>query len=164
MAFDEKQAEEKKEIKTFKIPETRFPKQNEHFGYITCDRISLSAPLLYGDTLQNADYGAGLNTMSSFPGFGHDILISSHNYGYFMPLQYIKEGDVITLTTNFGTFEYQVTGTLVAKESDYTPYQMQREYERLILYTCYPFQMTIAPKTEKLYVYANKISGPVAEW
>jgi sortase A len=37
------------------------------------------------------------------------------------------------------------------------------EEEKLIMYTCYPFETLVGTKQDRLFVFADKISGPVVE-
>jgi sortase A len=37
------------------------------------------------------------------------------------------------------------------------------QQEKLIIYTCYPFETLVGTKQERLFVFADKISGPTVE-
>ena len=71
---------------------------------------------------------------------------------------------MVTIKTSYGVYEYQVTGSRVAHHLDDTAYDLMQDKEQLIMYTCYPFEMLVGiTKQERLFVYADKISGPVVE-
>ncbi|MBU9725219.1 class D sortase [Diplocloster modestus] len=142
----------------------QLPGVGQQYGEISCERIGLNGPLYYGDTNQILKAGVGQYTGSFFPGFGRPLLLAAHNTTYFKPLQEIKEGDVVTIKTSYGVYEYQVTGTRVAHHLDDTAYDLLQDKEQLIMYTCYPFEMLVGiTKQERLFVYADKISGPEVE-
>ena len=46
------------------------------------------------------------------------------------------------------------------RDRDDTAYDLLQDKEQLIMYTCYPFEMLVGiTKQERLFVYADKISG-----
>ena len=54
-------------------------------------------------------------------------------------LKDIKIGDKVTVSTNFGKFNYKVTKTEVIKETDKNKAYIDSNKELLMIYTCYPF-------------------------
>ena len=68
-------------------------------------------------------------------------------------------GDIVTITTSYGVFEYQVTDMQVKSSTDKSAYDLKQDKEQLILYTCYPFDM-LGLTPNRYFVYADKISGP----
>ena len=94
----------------------------------------------------------------SLPGQGKEILISGHDATFFAPLALAKEGMVLSIKTNYGQYEYKVTGTEVLDVLDYK--KRDSESEELTLYTCYPFGAEDKLRNERFFVYAEKISGP----
>ena len=94
------------------------------------------------------------------PGFNRTILIAGHSIPYFEPLGNIKTGDIISISTHYGDFQYKITNTKIADADDSSNYDLKQDKkEQLILYTCYPFEL-IGYKSQRLFVYADKISGP----
>ncbi len=146
----------------FDKDEIRIPAQGEHYGNLTCVRIGLEAPLYYGDGEKVLIKGAGQYMASGLPGEGRPILIGGHDGTYFAPLENIAIGDVISLETNYGKFEYKVTGTLTADALDNTAYDLSETKERLILYTCYPFGKLIGERNERYFVYCDRIQDTEA--
>lgn len=136
------------------------PDVGDLYGKVTCDRIGLTGPLYMGDTKAILKTGIGQYYGSFIPGYGKPLLLAAHNTTYFRPLQDIVEGDIVTISTSYGIYEYKVTGTRVALATDESAYDLMQDKEQLIMYTCYPFDMLTASKSERFFVYADKISGP----
>lgn len=133
------------------------PLQGEQYGEILCDEIDLKAPLYYGDTDEIFEQGAGTYAGRNLPGQGGEILISGHDTTFFAPLASIQEGMVFLVKTNYGQYEYKVTGTEVLDVLEYN--ERKSETEELVLYTCYPFGAEEELRNERFFVYAEKISG-----
>ena len=72
----------------------------------------------------------------------------------------VKVGDVITLQTTYGIYEYTVRDMKIVDPNDKTAYDLNAQKENLILYTCYPFNMLGFSK-QRYFVYADFTSGPV---
>jgi sortase A len=148
------------------IQEIQFPEHGTHFANISCERIELDASVYWGDTDEILKAGVGQYMGSFLPGFNRTILLSAHNTTYFKPLQRIKVGDCITYNTNYGQYDYRVTEVQVIHMNDAKEMQeemLSYEEEKLIMYTCYPFETLVGTKQDRLFVFADKISGPVVE-
>lgn len=143
------------------LSEVTVPLFETLYAKISCDRIKLLAPLYWGDSDQVLKRGAGQYIGSFMPGYGKPLLISGHDITYFAPLEEVKVGDVIKITTNYGDYEYQVTETRIASANDKKAYDLAQNSEQLILYTCYPFGALIGVKEQRYFVYAEKILGPM---
>lgn len=140
------------------LSEILVPRLDEHYGMMSCDRISLSAPVYYGDSEKALQNGVGHYALSGLPGEGKPILMSSHDSTYFAPLEQVTIGDIITINTNYGEFNYSVTATLVAEEADTTAYDLTQDKEQLILYTCYPFGQLVGNRNERFFVYCDLVT------
>ena len=146
---------------TVAISEIVIPEYEIHYAEITCDRIGLSADLYFGDSNEVLRYGIGQYSGGFFPGFGGTILLAGHNNTYFLPLKDIKAGDVIQITTNYGVYKYQVKETKILRHNDDSAFDLsQTKKEQLVAYTCYPFEEISGIRQERLFVYADKVSGP----
>jgi sortase A len=148
------------------INEIEFPDYETKYATITCKHIGMEAPVYWGDTRAVLKSGVGNYIGGYMPGFGKPILISGHNTSFFKPLQNIEVGDIITYDTNYGTFEYQVSeiSVLYVTEATTTTKQLlSLNEEKLIMYTCYPFETLVGTKMDRLFVFADKISGPTIE-
>lgn len=136
------------------------PTYGDFFGELSIDAVKINVKLYYGDGKEQLRNGVGLFNGSFLPGFNRTTLIAGHSIPYFEPLGEVKIGDIIKISTHYGDFEYKITDTKIANANDSSNYDLeQREQEKLILYTCYPFEL-IGYKADRLFVYADKISGP----
>lgn len=136
------------------------PLSGEQYGELACEEIGLQAPLYYGDTEEILEKGAGTYAGGYLPGMGGTVLVGAHDATFFAPLENIVEGDVISLTTSYGKYQYSVTETRTADLMDASAYQITEDGESLILYTCYPFGAEDQVRDQRFYVYAEKTSGP----
>ena len=142
---------------TMDVSEIQVPALETHYGNISCERIGLEAPIYYGDSDVVYGNGVGQYTASGLPGEGKPILIGGHDSTYFASLEQIEAGDLVYITTNYGQFEYKVTSTKVADAMDTTAYDLSQTKEQLILYTCYPFGQLIGDRSDRYFVYCDKI-------
>lgn len=140
-----------------------FPGYETHYGELYFDNIDYTVNLFYGDSKRVLRLGAGQYIGSYPPGFGKPMLIAGHNTTYFSRLQELDVGDIITIRTNYGTFKYKIRETKVALHTDKDAYELDKEEEELILYTCYPFN-AFGLTPQRYFVFADKIEGPVVQW
>lgn len=145
---------------TISSSEIEFPKYGDHYANLSCERIGLDVKVYWGDTPAILKKGPGHDIRSMLPGFGSPILLSAHNTTHFYPLKDVKEGDIIKYSTSYGEYLYRVTGTKVANENDMDATRLRSNEEVLVMYTCYPFEVLTVRKTERFFVYAQRISGP----
>lgn len=145
---------------TYPRADVQWPIYGQEYAHMYCERIGLDGPIYYGDSYELMRKGIGHYNGTSIPGDGSPMLMVAHNTTYFAPLQKVSTGDIITVTTNYGVYQYQVTESKIADHNDDSAYDLYAEKEQLILYTCYPFEKLVGTKTDRLFVYADKISGP----
>lgn len=138
--------------------EIQRPEVNSQYGTIFCERLALTAPVYYGDSKTVLENGAGQYARSGLPGEGKPILIGGHDVTYFAPLEDIVAGDVISIKTTYGQYSYEVTGTKIAAATDTTAYDLTQDKEQLILYTCYPFGKVTGDRSDRYFVYCDKVS------
>ncbi|MEG0315211.1 MAG: class D sortase [Erysipelotrichaceae bacterium] len=142
------------------LKDVKMPSYGDLFGKIEMPSINLDVKLFYGDSEETLLDGAGMFQGSILPGFDRTILIAGHTIPYFQEFGNINKGDEITLSTHYGIFKYKVANMKVGKFNDSSMYDLeQKKKEQLILYTCYPLD-GIGFKQERLFIYADKISGP----
>lgn len=142
---------------TFDVSDIQVPALDTHYGNISCERIGLEAPIYYGDSDPLFQKGIGQYPASGLPGEGKPILLGGHDGTYFAPLEQIEINDRITINTNYGQFEYKVTGTKIADALDQAAYDLSQDKEQLILYTCYPFGKLIGDRSDRYFVYCDKV-------
>ena len=131
------------------------PVTGEQFGEIICEKIGMDAPLYYGDSEDELSLGAGMYSGSTFPWMGETTLVGGHDNTFFANLEQLQSGDVITVATINGSYEYTVTATEVVNVKDFTTLMASQE-DTLILYTCYPIGEEDSTRNERYLVYAKQ--------
>ena len=63
------------------------------------------------------------------------------------------------MTTNYGTYKYEITDMQVASDTDSSAYDLDATEENIILYTCYPLGQ-VAVTDLRYFIYGRLISGP----
>lgn len=137
--------------------EIQIPEYGTHYGNLLCERAGLEAPVYYGDSEDILEKGAGQYAAGALPGEGRPILIGGHDTTYFASLKELKIKDKIVFETNYGTFFYEVKAMNVLKASDTSAYTLDLPREQLILYTCYPFGKLLGKRSERYFVYCDRI-------
>jgi len=145
---------------TVKLSSGMIPLNGQQYGELRCDRVGIYAPVYYDDTSEILRVGVGQYKSTWPPGFGRKILLGGHNNTFFLNLRNVQEGDVFVFTTNYGVYEYVVTGTKIVNESDTEALDLYAEEEQLILYTCWPYERLATRKTDRFCVLCDRISGP----
>lgn len=148
------------------MKDIQFPDYGTRYANLTCNRIELDAPVYWGDTEEILIKGVGQFMGSFLPGLSRSILLSGHNTMYFKAFELIDIGDIMQLHTNYGVFEYEVSEMQIIHSEDaenMVNEMLSYQEEKLIMYTCYPFETLVGTKMERLFVFADKISGPVVE-
>jgi sortase A len=149
--------------------EAAFPNTGEQHGQITCERIGLDAPVYWDDTDEILNVGVGQSIASLPPGYGGVIILSAHNTTFFACLEDIQEGDEVKFATNWCDYTYRVERVKVYDElvlEDLLSQKIRKEDgdEELVLYTCYPFYAISSRKTDRLCVFATRVSGTDVAW
>ncbi len=171
--------------KTISGGKVSWPKYTEPYGVIECNKINLNAPLYMGDSdyvlggqikdkVEN-DYkdefkskidkdfkgAAGTYLGSSIPGDGKTVLVGAHDTTFFKPLEKVKEGMVMNVTTTYARYKYKVKDIRIYDKDEIDDaYDLQSDKERLVLYTCYPFGKLKGDKSKRMFVYLDKTFGP----
>lgn len=136
-----------------------FPGTGDKYGVLTIEGTEVEADLYFGDGKRELKLGLGQYNGSCFPGTGGTILISGHNNSAFKDLKSAKVGSKVNIRTNYGMYVYEITKTQVTVASDSKAFDLFKNEENLVLYTCYPFDMLgITPN--RYFVYGKIISGP----
>ena len=147
---------------TVSISSFTFPSYEDQFGELIIDDCQIKADLYFGDSWYVLGNGVGIYNGSAIPGYGRTILIAGHNNTYFNGLKYAKEGQIINIRTNYGNYKYEITGTKITDNQDRSAYDLDKNEENLILYTCYPFD-TLGLTDLRAFIYARYVSGPMID-
>jgi sortase A len=166
--FDWEAADIYKEKQHLALPETNdmieisgedYPLKGQRYGQVVITSADIDAPLYYGDSSTELSKGVGSFTRAYIPGAGRTIILSAHNNTYFHTLGEVRVGDTIQINTNYGKYAYEVTEMKIVLNTDGTAYDLQKQEENLLLYTCYPFD-TLGLTPNRYLVYAKYVSGP----
>jgi len=151
---------------TVNCREVDVPTYNTCYARLTCEALSIDCDLYFGDSTEALKKGACQSISSYLPGYNGQILVGAHNNRHFKNLEHAEIGQVFTLTTNYGIYQYEIYDIVIRniseldrKSTDAYDFS-KRDGEILILYTCYPFKKMAATKTDRFFVYCKKISGP----
>lgn len=144
---------------TIKYSEIVWPSYGDQYGKLISDEVGLEAYVYWGDDYDILRKGVGTFIGSGIPGNNRTMLISGHNVMEFTVLQDIEVGNIITFTTTYGIYEYEVTDAKILEFDDVTAFDLSKTEEQLILYTCYPFT-ALGATSRRFFVYADRISGP----
>lgn len=136
-----------------------YPSYGNMFGELIIEDCGIDANLFFGDGDMSLRNGVGVYGGSFIPGYGKTILVAGHNNTYFNGLKYAEKGQKVVIRTSYGNYEYEITDTAVKKMDDRSAYDLNADYENLIMYTCYPFD-ELGLTRQRYFVYAKYISGP----
>ncbi len=142
------------------ISEVTMPYVGQHYAKLSIEHLDWSRPVYWGDNDRILLRGVGQFAGSFLPGFGKPIMLSGHNLSMFYEIQYLQVGDIVTIQTNYGKYDYEVFDYGVKKRPYTGAYDLSKNEEELILYTCYPFTILSSRNDERYFVYARRISGP----
>lgn len=121
-------------------------------GTVSCERIGLNEKVYYGDNRVSRRNGVGLNSKSYLFGMGGPSKIAGYNSSSFKTLYNAKQGDIITVESNLGTFKYKVYKTTVAKKAETVT------GDKLMLATSKSTDAFSYFADEHFYVYAKLIA------
>lgn len=136
-----------------------YPQYGDQFGELIIDDCGIDNKLFFGDGDIALRNGVGIYNGSFVPGYGGTILVAGHNNTFFNGLKYAEPGQKVVIRTSYGNYEYRITDTAVKKVTDKSAYDLNADYENLIMYTCYPFD-ELGLTEKRFFVYAEYVSGP----
>ncbi len=151
-----------KKPETVSISSFTFPSYEDQFGELTIDDCEIKADLFFGDSWYVLGNGVGIYNGSAIPGYGKTILIAGHNNTYFNGLKHAQKGQTVKIRTNYGNYTYEITGMKITDNQDRSAYDLSKNEENLIMYTCYPFD-TLGLTDQRAFVYAKYVSGPMID-
>jgi sortase A len=134
------------------------PEQHSIIGRMEIPSLDLSVIVLEGTDERDLLLGAGHVSSTSLPHEAGNVAIAGHRDTFFRPLQRIRKGNIITLTTHQGSYRY-VVETIQIAEPTQTEVLESGLQPTLTLITCHPFSF-VGPAPERLVVRARRLSGP----
>lgn len=130
----------KKDITDDETGETHtmiYPYYGDLYATLNCEAAGLNdVPVYSGTTDDVLALGAGWYNGSVYIGHVGNVVIAGHNHTFFYNLPNCKEGDIVTLETEYCKQTYVVTEREVFHEKDLT-YIRPTEDDRLTMYTCW---------------------------
>ena len=133
------------------------PSWGDEFGTISIPSISLTLPVVHGDSMDLIVNRVGHYAGSYFPGEGGSVILPGHNSkNIFHELPKLNIGDEIIIETTYGTYTYEIYKTLIIENNDDDKLPVQSDMEILMLYTCYPVDAIWYAKY-RYVVYAIKV-------
>lgn len=137
-----------------------FPSESQEFGRLLIPSVDIDVPLIYGDGPKELKRGACVYMGTYLPGQNRTVLIAGHNNSYFLTLKNVQEGDMVEIRTNYAVYTYRITGKQIARHDDASAYDLTRDEENLILYTCHN-EVGFGATPWRQFVYAEYVSGPM---
>jgi sortase A len=110
----------------------------EFIGELTIPRLHLAAAVVIGDEADVLDGAVGYLTDTPLPWQRGNTALAAHRDRLFKPLEQIRRGDDITVSTRHGDFNYRVNATMIVQPSDVWVLDPAPDVD-LTLITCYPF-------------------------
>jgi sortase A len=146
------------ESSTANRPEDEVSELSHLVGRLEIGRIDLDVMVLNGADTASLRRGAGWIRRTATPGAPGNMGIAGHRDTHFRPLEQVRKGDRIDLTTVGGRrFQYQVAWIAVVD-----PSQLEvigpTEAPALTLITCYPFDY-IGRAPRRFVVRAVRVPG-----
>jgi sortase A len=128
-------------------------------GRLDIPRLHISAPVQAGDDANVLDFAVGYLPDTPLPWKPGNSALAAHRDRLFRPLEGIRVGDDIELSTQHGNLRYKVSRTLIVNPKDLWVLNPTPD-ANLTLITCFPFQYVgNAPK--RFVVQARRIDPPV---
>ena len=134
-------------------------------GSLEIPRLRLSAMIAEGDDDATLKVAIGHLPDTAFPWHDGNSALAGHRDTFFRPLQDIRVGDELRVSTLHGDFRYQVRETMVVGPNDVWVLD-PTDRPTLTLITCYPFGYVgkaprrLIVKAERTTTEVTKVSQP----
>jgi len=120
-------------------------------------RVDLSATVLEGSDDGTLNRAAGHIEDTAPPGTSGNAGIAAHRDTIFRPVRNLRVGDVMTVTTANGIYDYRVDKTMIVNPEDV--YVLDpTDHPTLTLVTCYPFTF-IGHAPQRFIVKASLVAA-----
>lgn len=128
----------------------------DKIGNISIESCGVNCSVYYGSNRASMRYGTGLAEDSiSLDNDSKVKFVKGYDETYFAGLKYAEIGDIITVDTNIGKYEYRITDAKYI-DADASAYQSE-DYDMLVLCSiCSDFS---DHSGECFYVFADRING-----
>jgi sortase A len=129
------------------------PPENSLVGRIEIVRVGLSAVVLEGSQSRTLRDGVGHIPGTAMPGAAGNAAFAGHRDTFFRPLERVRAGDEIQISTPNGSYRYRVVSSEVVAPTE-TSVLDPTSRPSLTLVTCYPFHY-IGPAPKRFVVRAE---------
>jgi sortase A len=130
-------------------------------GELRISRLDLTAVVVQGDSAGILRRAVGHLAETALPGDAGNVVLAGHRDTFFRPLKDIRTGDVVTVRTARGDFQYVVESTKVVPPTDMRVLEPTGGHT-LTLITCFPFgYLGAAP--DRFIVLARELDAPRQE-
>lgn len=133
------------------------PSIGEEFATLEIPDLNFKEAIYHGDSDMELRKGIGHFSGSTMPGENGNVIISGHKHTFFRPIENIKVGNEVLVTTNYGTFKYKVSEIKIVSKNDTSELRVLN-HERLTMYTCYPFRM-LSGDAERMVVICDFVES-----
>ena len=134
--------------------EKKKPIMGDVVGKLEIDRLQRTLPILQGSDTLILEKGVGHLPESVLPGEIGNSVLAGHRDTVFRGLGKLKKGDVVTIETRDGNFQYEIIGYKIV-DQDYRGIRLAHDKQMLTMITCYPFDF-IGP-APKRYILTAKL-------
>jgi sortase A len=129
------------------------PVDGGSIGQLEIRRLGLAVIVVQGDSAKVLRRAVGHLPGTALPGEQGNVVLAGHRDTFFRPLRDVRGGDVITLKTRDGDYEYVVESTAVVPPSDVKVLRSTGG-RTLTLITCFPF-FVLGPAPDRFVVRAR---------
>jgi sortase A len=138
------------------LAEPHLPVIGEAVGQIQIPRLKLKAIIVQGASEDVLRLGVGHLPDTAMPGEWGNVAIAGHRDRLFRPLREVRQGDIISIETSSGSFQYEVESTFVVAPADVDVLRSTDHHE-LTLITCFPFEY-IGSAPNRFVVRAREVT------
>ncbi len=149
-------------IETVAEPVEEFPRIDYESQWATLNVEGWSRrdiPVYFGDSDEILSRGVGMWFGSRFCGQGGKTVLSGHVMTDFFEIEDTQIGDVVSMDTVYGRYEYEVKDKIVFGYRDSSLITSPTDTETVMMYTCYPRENGLEFKEERIALICEKISG-----
>lgn len=134
--------------------------EGAQIGRLWVEGTEIDCALYWGDSGSQFSKGAGAHSLDGcvLPGQAGTLFVGAHTDTYFADMPSVKDGAVIHIETDWGTYLYRVTEQKQITETDIDACHWGEDTERCILYTCYPFGI-LTPTEYRWLAYAEPVDA-----
>jgi sortase A len=138
-------------------PPADAPLEGESIGEVRLARLGLAVVVVQGESDAILRRAVGHLRDTALPGEPGNVVLAGHRDTFFRPLKDVLVGDVITMTTPRGDFEYIVESTAVVPPTQVEVLQPTAA-PTMTLITCFPFSY-VGPAPSRFIVRAREAGG-----